>query len=48
MEAVKAYEQSVPVPSRKPFSGAIASIRQNQRIQEKVIPEISQWVAAHN
>jgi len=48
MQAVKAYEQSVPVPSRKPFSGAIASIRQNQRIQEKVVPEINQWVAAHD
>ena len=47
MEAVKVYEQSVPVPARRPFSGAIASIRQNQHIQEKAIPEITRWVAAH-
>jgi aminopeptidase N len=47
IEAVKAYEQSVPVPARRPFSGAIASIRQNQHIQEKVVPEITRWVAAH-
>ena len=47
IEAVKAYEQNVPVPARRPFSGAIASIRQNQHIQEKVIPEISGWVLAH-
>jgi hypothetical protein len=48
IEAVKAYEQSVPVPARRPFSGAVASIRQNQHIQEKVIPEITRWVAAQN
>jgi aminopeptidase N len=47
IEAVKAYEQSVPAPARKPFSGAIASIQQNQHVQEKVIPEITHWVAAH-
>ncbi|HET7085914.1 MAG TPA: M1 family metallopeptidase [Rhizomicrobium sp.] len=46
-EAVKNYEQTVPVPARRPFSGAIAAVRQNQHIQEKVIPEITQWVAAH-
>jgi len=46
-EGVKNYEQTVPIPARRPFSGAIASIRQNQHIQEKVIPEITQWVAAH-
>jgi aminopeptidase N len=46
IEAVKAYEQSVPAPARRPFSGAIASIRQNQRIREKAIPEITKWFAA--
>jgi len=45
-EAVKDYEQTVPISARRPFSGAIASIRQNQRIRQKAIPEITQWVAA--
>ena len=47
IEAVKAYEESVPIPARRPFSGAIASIQQNQHIQQKSIPEITRWVAAH-
>lgn len=47
MEALKAYEQTVPVPARRPFLGAIASIRQNQHIQEKAVPELSRWIAAH-
>ena len=46
IEALTAYEQTVPVPARRPFSGAKASIRQNQHIREKAIPEITKWVAA--
>jgi aminopeptidase N len=47
IEAVEGFEQNVPVPARRPFSGAIASIRQNQHIRQKVIPELNRWIAAH-
>jgi aminopeptidase N len=45
--AVEAYEaQSVPAEARRPFAGAVASIRQNQHIAEHALPEIDQWVSA--
>jgi aminopeptidase N len=45
--AVKAYEaQSVPENARRPFAGALASIRQNRHIAEHALPEITRWVAA--
>jgi aminopeptidase N len=44
--AVEAYEaQNVPVAARRPFAGAVASIRQNQHIVEHALPEIDRWIA---
>jgi len=36
----------VPADARKPFLGAIASIRQNQRIAAQVLPQLDTWIAA--
>jgi aminopeptidase N len=45
--ALKAYEaRSVPENARRPFSGALASIRQNRRIAAHAMPEITRWVSA--
>jgi aminopeptidase N len=45
--ALQAYEaQSVPETARRPFAGALASIRQNQHIAEHAMPEITRWIAA--
>jgi hypothetical protein len=45
---LEAYEaRSVPPESRKPFLGAEADIRQNQRLVTKVLPELDAWVRAH-
>ena len=43
--AVQTYEQTVPESARRPFLGAVASIRHNQEIQQKVVPEVSHWIA---
>jgi hypothetical protein len=44
---LQAYvERSVPESARKPFLGASADIRRNQRIVTRVLPEIDGWVAA--
>jgi len=46
--AVKAYEAlSVPENARRPFDGALASIRQNRHIAEHAMPEITRWVSEH-
>jgi aminopeptidase N len=45
--ALKAYEeQYVPESSRRPFSGALASIQQNRHIAQHAMPEITRWVSA--
>jgi len=42
---LEAYEEhSVPVEVRKPFLEAVASIRQNQRLRARVLPEIDLWI----
>jgi hypothetical protein len=44
--ALKAYEaRSVPENARRPFDGALASIRQNRHIAEHATPEITRWVS---
>jgi aminopeptidase N len=45
---LQAYEsRSVPVESRQPFLAAEASIRHNQRMAAKVLPELDAWIRAH-
>jgi hypothetical protein len=47
--ALQAYEvQSVPENARRPFDGALASIRQNRHIAERALPEMTRWVAAQS
>jgi aminopeptidase N len=42
-----AYQaRNVPQNARKPFLGAAASIRSNQRFERTVLPEIDRWIAA--
>jgi aminopeptidase N len=44
---LQAYEaQNVPESARRPFAGALASIRQNRHIAERAVPEITQWIVA--
>ncbi len=44
---LEAYEaRSVPAASRKPFLGAAAAIRRNQRIAQSVLPEVERWIRA--
>jgi len=44
---LEAYEaRSVPHEARKPFLESVASIRRNQRIVSRVLPEIDRWIAA--
>jgi ERAP1-like C-terminal domain len=44
--ALKAYEaRSVPENARRPFDGALASIRQNRHIADHAMPEITRWVS---
>jgi len=38
-------DKNVPADARKPFSGSIASIRDNGRIAAHVLPQIDRWVA---
>jgi aminopeptidase N len=43
---LEAYEaRNVPLEARKPFLGAVASIHDNQRIAQQVLPEIDAWIA---
>ncbi|HUL17830.1 MAG TPA: M1 family metallopeptidase [Steroidobacteraceae bacterium] len=44
---LEAYEaRSVPPEARKPFLGAVADIRTNERIAQNVLPDIDRWIAA--
>lgn len=44
---LEAYEaRSVPPEARKPFLGAVADIRTNERISQSVLPDIDRWIAA--
>jgi aminopeptidase N len=46
---LQAYEaRSVPAEARKPFLGAIASIRRNERLTTKVLPELDRWIRGRN
>ncbi|HET7756116.1 MAG TPA: M1 family metallopeptidase [Steroidobacteraceae bacterium] len=45
---LEAYEaRSVPPEARKPFLGAVASIRRNERMARTVLPELDRWIKAH-
>jgi aminopeptidase N len=45
---LKAYEvRNVPPEARKPFLGAEARIRRNQRMTQTVLPELDQWISTH-
>jgi aminopeptidase N len=45
---LEAYEvRNVPQGARKPFLGAPATIRRNQRIGQTVLPELDQWIKTH-
>jgi len=49
--ALRAYEAAhVPESARRPFAGALASIRQNRRIAQHAVPEIAHWIStqSHN
>jgi aminopeptidase N len=44
---LEAYEErSVPRDARKPFLGAVASIRRNQRLEGGVLPDMDRWISA--
>jgi hypothetical protein len=44
---LKTYEaRNVPESARRPFAGALASIRQNRYIVQHAVPEIARWIAA--
>ena len=44
---LEAYEtRSVPPEARKPFLGSVAEIRRNQRIADRVLPDVDRWIAA--
>lgn len=44
--AAEDYEaRSVPDSARRPFAGAIGSIRQNRKIAGSMLPEIDRWLA---
>jgi aminopeptidase N len=43
---VQSYiDANVPADARRPFTGAIAAIRDNQRIATRVIPWLDHWIA---
>jgi hypothetical protein len=45
--ALQTYEaRNVPENARRPFAGALASIRQNRHILEHAVPEITRWIVA--
>jgi aminopeptidase N len=44
---VQSYiDANVPADARRPFTGAIAAIRDNQRIATRVLPALDRWIAA--
>jgi aminopeptidase N len=44
---LEAYEAgSVPPEARKPFLESVAAIRRNQRIVDRVLPDVDRWIAA--
>jgi aminopeptidase N len=44
---LEAYEaRSVPPEARKPFLESVAAIRRNQRIVDRVLPDVDRWIAA--
>lgn len=45
--ALKVYEvANVPENARRPFTGALASVRQNRHIAQHAMPEIARWISA--
>jgi aminopeptidase N len=45
---LEAYEaHSVPVEARKPFLGALAAIRRNQRMSQTILPQLEEWMRLH-
>ncbi|CAN5340606.1 M1 family metallopeptidase [soil metagenome] len=45
---LQAYEKAnVPPEAQKPFQGAIASIKLNQRVATEMLPEIDRWIDTH-
>ncbi len=45
---IRAYGEAViPPDARRPVESAVGSIKLNQRIRAKALPEIDRWVAAH-
>jgi aminopeptidase N len=45
---LEAYQaRNVPQVARKPFLGAEAMIRRNERISQTVLPELDSWIKAH-
>lgn len=44
---LQAYmDANVPADARRPFIGAIAAIRDNQRIATRVLPALNRWIAS--
>jgi aminopeptidase N len=44
---LEAYEtRSVPPEARKPFLESVAAIHRNQRIVDRVLPDVDRWIAA--
>jgi aminopeptidase N len=44
---VQSYiDANVPADARRPFTGTIAAIRDNQRIATRVLPSLDRWIAA--
>ncbi|HEX4080408.1 MAG TPA: M1 family metallopeptidase [Rhizomicrobium sp.] len=44
---VQAYvDTNVSPDAQRPFTGAVAAIRQNQRIAARVLPELDRWIAS--
>jgi hypothetical protein len=45
--ALQAYEErNVPVEARRPFLGSVATIRQNQIIAAKALPQFDKWLSS--
>jgi aminopeptidase N len=45
---IRAYGEAViPLDARRPVESAVGSIKLNQRIRAKAIPEIDRWLASH-
>jgi aminopeptidase N len=44
---IQAYiDARVPADARRPFTGAVAAIRENHRIATAVLPALDRWIAA--